>query len=113
MCDCEVPQAYSERWRTARKRHRCCECAGWINPGDRYEYVSGIWDHQPGSHHTCVQCVQVRDWTIANLDRWDCAPCFTQLFDEWPRAEWPAHLVVAQEALRAENLAARTKGTPA
>jgi hypothetical protein len=102
MCDCEVPQAFSESWRTARKAHRCCECAAWITAGERYKYVSGIWDHRPDSYATCVQCVQVRDWLLANLDGWDCAPCFTQLYDDMPRDEWPPHMLAAQEALRLE-----------
>lgn len=104
MCDCEVPQAFHQEWRTARKMHRCCECSAWITPRERYHFVSGIWDHRPDSYRTCAQCVQVRDWYIANaLDRWDCAPCFTQLYDEWPREEWPPHLVAAQNALIAER----------
>ncbi|TYC93010.1 hypothetical protein [Novosphingobium sp. BW1] len=102
MCDCEVPQAFNERWRTARKPHRCCECGAWIKPGDRYNYVSGIWDNQPDSHHTCVECVQVRDWIVSQSTRWDCEPCFTQLYDDMPRADWPPHLVEAQAVLREE-----------
>jgi len=102
MCDCEVPQAFSESWRTARKPHRCCECAAWIARGERYNYVSGIWDHRPDSYATCVQCVQVRDWLLANLAGWDCAPCFTQLYDDMPRDEWPPHMLAAQKALRLE-----------
>ncbi|WP_054945003.1 hypothetical protein [Novosphingobium sp. KN65.2] len=102
MCDCEVPQAFCETWRTARKQHRCCECAGWINPGDRYNYVSGIWDNQPDSHRTCVQCVQVRDWIVSQLTGWDCGPCFTQLYEDMPRADWPSHMVEARAALREE-----------
>lgn len=106
MCDCEVPQAISINWRAARKHHRCCECAGWITPKERHEYISGIWDHQASSYRTCAQCVQVRDWYVSQLDRWDCAPCFTQLYDDMPRAEWPPHMVAAQDALRAERRAA-------
>ena len=103
MCDCEMPQAFSLTWRTARKSHRCCECAGWITPGSRYQYVSGIWDNRPDSYRTCVECAQVRDWIISQLTGWDCAPCFTLLYDDMPREELPPHYVAAQAALRAEQ----------
>lgn len=106
MCDCEIPQAMREEWRTARKPHRCCECSAWITPRERYHYISGIWDHQAASFHTCVQCVQVRDWISANHSAWDCEPCFGGLYDDMLRADWPPHMVAAQDALRAERRAA-------
>lgn len=103
MCDCNVAQAFAESWRSARKRHRCCECAGWIEPKERYEYASGIWDNQAYSYKTCKQCVQVRDWVGSHLDRSDCAPCFGGLYDDVPRADWPGHMVMAQSTLARER----------
>lgn len=38
------PAFHTETHRVARKRHTCTECRGYIEPGDRYEFVSGLWD---------------------------------------------------------------------
>lgn len=103
-CDAEPPQAWRTTWRRARKLHRCCECSAAILSGDLYHYASGIWDHQPGSFKTCVQCVQVRDFTEANTPDDECFPPIGQLYDEIPRLEWPAHVIAAQEAFRARRL---------
>jgi hypothetical protein len=46
--------------RCARKEHRCYECSETIANGDRYEYVSGIWDRAPFVHKTCLSCVEIR-----------------------------------------------------
>lgn len=47
--------------RRARKSHTCCECGGEIARGDRYEFVSGIWDHHPSSFKTCRGCLSLRE----------------------------------------------------
>lgn len=61
FCDYEQPAFYEATERTARKRHRCCECGHDIQPGEKYEYVSGKWDGQLGSFHTCEACADLRD----------------------------------------------------
>ncbi len=43
----------------ARKRHKCCECRGWIEPGETYRYASGIWDY-PESFKFCADCDALR-----------------------------------------------------
>jgi hypothetical protein len=43
-CDCDAPDAFRQVMRTARIEHRCCECHATIQPGDPYEYSSGVWD---------------------------------------------------------------------
>lgn len=55
-----MPQAFSQTTRRARKRHRCCECRGWIEAGEKYEYASGIWDGEPNDYKTCFGCAQLR-----------------------------------------------------
>lgn len=103
MCHCEISQAFYQTWRKARKAHRCCECGGTIRAGERYRYASGVWDGYPDSFKTCVLCDAVKTDHIANLDRYDCAPCFTQLYEEWPEDVWPTHLAVEvmwREAMR-------------
>lgn len=61
FCDYDRPAFYEATERTARKRHRCCECGYDIQPGEKYEYVSGKWDGQLGSFHTCEACADLRD----------------------------------------------------
>ena len=82
-CSCTISIDYGggsscckERIRTARKKHRCDECLKDINPGDKYEYVSGIWDGEPHSYKTCLDCKSVRD---VFFDRWN----YTQIWDDF------------------------------
>lgn len=60
MCDVEMPEAFNQLIRKARKEHECCECCLPINSGDKYEYSSGIWDGRPDSFKTCLSCVEIR-----------------------------------------------------
>lgn len=58
--------------RTARKAHRCCECHKIINPGEQYRYDSGIWDGEPQSFKTCLDCVSIQsvyfcEWTFGEI----------------------------------------------
>lgn len=46
---------------TARKPHRCVECAATINPGDRYAKTSGIWD-KPAEFKQCMTCHKLFTW---------------------------------------------------
>lgn len=59
--DGDRPSCFSRAVRKARKEHRCGECGESIGAGQRYEYVSGIWDGEPSSHKTCLSCQQIRD----------------------------------------------------
>jgi hypothetical protein len=61
MCDCEMPEVFTLTKRKAKKRHRCCECRGWIEIGEKYEYTSGIWDGEPSDYKTCLGCAELRD----------------------------------------------------
>jgi hypothetical protein len=64
MCeewDCG-PDAYSEKWRKARKEHQCCACHETIGAGHRYHYLSGIWEGEPEEFKHCARC-----WKIYEL----------------------------------------------
>lgn len=78
-CDYEQPSFYRAVERTAAKPHRCCECGGTIQSGEKYEYVSGKWDGRPGSFHTCEACAYLRDSLAAD------SVCFQHggLFEEY------------------------------
>ena len=80
-CQCTIsvdhdgePDAFTEKIRTARKEHRCGECYRTIMPGEKYEYVSGIWEGRPDNYKTCMDCLSLREtffdsWIYMNL--WD------------------------------------------
>jgi hypothetical protein len=69
-CDYDPPSFWSRRMPTARKPHRCYECAGEIQPGDKHEYVSGLWDGYFSTFRTCERCHDIRQWVKNNV------PCF-------------------------------------
>jgi hypothetical protein len=81
MCDCDAPKVSSTIIRTARKKHKCCECHREIVVGESYEYISGIWETAM-NFKTCKSCVDLREQVITHLDlRYDCAPCFGNLLE--------------------------------
>lgn len=59
--DGDHPACSSTCIRTARKDHDCCECDDGIKKGDKYEYISGIWDGSPDAYKTCLSCAEIRD----------------------------------------------------
>ena len=59
---CEMPSCYVMTSRTARKQHKCCECRGFIQIGERYHYHSGVWDGKPASFKVCPECDELRDY---------------------------------------------------
>lgn len=69
------PSCSTTTVRTARKAHVCCECHAPIQPGEQYEYTSGIWDREPNTYKTCSFCREVRNhfacdgWIFERL--WD------------------------------------------
>ena len=60
-CDWDNPEAYKVLYRKARKEHVCCECLRSIKKGERYQYISGVWEGGPASYKTCRQCAAIRD----------------------------------------------------
>ena len=45
----------------ARTTHKCCECGDTINPGERYQRVSGVWEGEFDTFKTCFVCVKIRE----------------------------------------------------
>lgn len=58
----EPYQVWHRVERRARKPHQCAECDRVIDPGERYEFTTGLldgyWDH----FHTCAHCLAARVW---------------------------------------------------
>lgn len=69
-CDWDPPRFYNSAIRMARKVHRCEECPAEIQPGEKYEHVSGCWDYGVSTFKTCQRCIDLRTWVQNNV------PCF-------------------------------------
>lgn len=67
------PSCFKAITRKARKAHKCNECGELIKPGCEYQYESGVWDGEPHSYKTCLDCMSVRNefccegWTYGEL----------------------------------------------
>ena len=79
----DMPEAYSMTLRKARKNHKCCECRGVIEAGEKYHYHSGIWEGIPQSFKVCIDCEALRGKVAKDgclsYDEW---PAFTCLGDD-------------------------------
>ena len=80
-CSCDLDyepiMPFNERFPTARKQHKCCECGGVISPSERYQYVWGMCMGESVTYKTCITCYRIRcDYGCAftNLaeDVWEC-----------------------------------------
>jgi hypothetical protein len=67
FCDYDAPEFYNRYSPTARKAHACYECRGVIAAGEKYEYVSGMWDGRFDVFKTCIRCVHLRTWVKNNV----------------------------------------------
>lgn len=45
---------------TARKQHQCSLCTGHIQPGEKYERATLLYDSQIGDFLTCKTCIDDR-----------------------------------------------------
>lgn len=63
-----MPACTTTLHRTARKCHTCTECRTTIQPGDVYEFVSGVWDGQASTFKTCTLCQNARNFYEGDCD---------------------------------------------
>lgn len=66
-----MPDFQTETTPTARKQHMCGECYGVIEPGQKYQLVTGCWEGSMDSCKTCPPCVEARKWAIAQPEWMD------------------------------------------
>jgi hypothetical protein len=59
----------------ARKSHTCYECEETIQPGDRYERVSGKWGDEWRTYRFCLPCSEIA------TEFSDNARCFGYLWE--------------------------------
>jgi|FLOH01.1.fsa_nt_gi hypothetical protein len=79
---CEMPSAFTTKQRKALKAHICCECGNFINPGENYQYSSGIWDSEPRSFKQCGNCYEIMQAASKSAEYCEDSPCFQGLH-EW------------------------------
>jgi hypothetical protein len=60
MSDYDLPSVFSEKIRTARREHKCCECQRTIKTGERYHFAKGCWEGKWGEYKTCASCHELR-----------------------------------------------------
>ena len=58
---CEIPAVYKCDTRKARKDHKCYECHGIIQKGEKYHNHHGVWDGSGSTYKVCVECDALRD----------------------------------------------------
>ena len=68
----------------ARKQHRCCECYGIIEPGEKYHVFKGVWD-VPMTFKTCSDCERERENYKSSMCIYDIL-CFEGLYEDL--SEW-------------------------
>jgi hypothetical protein len=54
----------------AAKPHRCSECRRTIQPGEKYERVTGKIDGDFVTYKTCAHCIEARKWLEAECHGW-------------------------------------------
>ncbi len=73
-CDCsgydgDGPSVYSSYDRKARKEHKCSECKGIIKKGEKYHYISGLWNGEWSEFKICIPCNNIaRDFCPGGYD---------------------------------------------
>jgi hypothetical protein len=75
-CDGDGPSVMWDSRPKAKKRHRCSECRGWIEPGEVYWRVRGVWDGEPSTFAMCSDCDALLSWAG------DGADCFCWSFGQ-------------------------------
>ena len=73
--DGESPDVFNSHVLTARKPHKCFECGYVIQPGDRYERVSGKWEREWSTYRFCLPCSEI------GLEFADGGRCFGFLWE--------------------------------
>lgn len=53
---------------TAKQRHTCCECQGFIHSGEKYQRTAGCWEGRMDVFKTCSPCAEARDWATSQIE---------------------------------------------
>lgn len=107
-CSCDAddgPTVYRTSTPTARRAHRCDECKGVIQPGERYTTAFGIWEDGGATFKTCGDCTGLMQWAKAHVPCicWAHGLIHQSVIDaaaEWD-SECPGLLAEARAKIRA------------
>lgn len=58
------------KYRVARSKHKCMECARVIDPGESYYIEVYRFDGRVTRHKTCAHCMVVRGWLEDECGGW-------------------------------------------
>lgn len=68
MCGDAEPFTLSRvEYPKARKTHKCCECESDIDPGEKYQKVTGLAEGTWDEYKTCMICKNIRDEAESEL----------------------------------------------
>jgi hypothetical protein len=86
--------------RTARKVHRCEECAEEIQPGDTYRYIEGLSEGYFWAASLCARCHFVREAIAAveisrGCGSWEAYPALGELREAWADGDYAIDLGIA------------------
>lgn len=100
VCDYDPPQWCRSETRRARKPHKCGECAGEIQIGERYHVKISMWDSsQNNTFKWCSNCLAARKHFIAHDECgcWMNGGLWEIIEEEWQeRGElWLGRMLVA------------------
>lgn len=60
MSNTEMPSVFSDKVRTARREHKCCECRRIIKIREKYHLFKGCWEGKWAEFKTCLECDDLR-----------------------------------------------------
>lgn len=72
----DMPEVFTRTRPTARKEHRCYECTGMIQKGEKYVRNQGLWSGEWDTFKVCTDCEETR----AVVDRDEKEPDFQTAF---------------------------------
>jgi hypothetical protein len=71
----ELPNLHEIATPKSRKEHKCYECGGVIQKGEKYQSYSGHWNDLGFERYkTCCDCAQLRDELCEGRDGDDWPP---------------------------------------
>lgn len=84
----EIPTVCNQTTPIAKKEHKCFECRGVIEPGEKYHRTWGVWNGEVSKFKTCDDCETLRHLMgkDRDLDEW---PCFGGLLEDVEESDVP------------------------
>lgn len=78
--------------RKARKSHLCCECHRTIEKGEKYEYISSLFDGSWDHYHLCAHCSSASRWLSKHCGGYLIGGILDDLQEHWEENYRKDHL---------------------